>query len=57
MPIVRMINVNPVCYKDNYFPNRRFELFNSLFHFLVLLFSIANMFAVRYLSEHGVGIK
>ena len=57
MPIVRMINVNPVCYKDNYFPNRKFELFNSLFHFLVLLFSIANMFAVRYLSEHGVGIK
>ena len=40
-----------MCY---YFPKRKFKLFNSLYHSVYLvfstrLFSIANMFAVRYL--------
>ena len=43
-----------VCCKDDYFPKGKFRLFNSLFHsvyfvFPKSLFSIADLFAVRYL--------
>ena len=46
--------LNGVCYEDNYFPKRKFKLFNSLYHSVYLvfstrLFSITDMFAVRYL--------
>ena len=46
--------LNVVCYEDNYFLKRKFKLFNSLYHSVYLVFatrsfSIANMFAVRYL--------
>ena len=53
---------NVICYEDNYFLKRQFELFNSLYHLQSLLCitlctlvfstplpSIANMFALRYL--------
>ena len=41
-----------VCCEDNYFPKRKFKLFNSFFHSVYLavsirLFSIADLFAVR----------
>ena len=55
--------LNVVCYEDNYFPKRKFKLFNILYHSVYLvfstrLFSIANMFAVRqlwtkYVTKHG----
>ena len=43
-----------MCYEDNYFPKKKFKLFNSLYHSVYLLssmrfFSIANMLAMRYL--------
>ena len=46
--------LNGVCYEDNYFPKRKFKLFNILYHSVYLIFStrllsIANMFAVCYL--------
>ena len=46
--------LNGVCYEDNYFPKRKFKLFNSLYHsvyvvFSTRLFPIANMLAMRYL--------
>ena len=46
--------IHTVCIEDDYFPKRKFELFNSLFHSVYLvfpksLFPIANLFAVRYL--------
>ena len=46
--------LNVVCHEDNYFLKRKFKLFNSLYHSVYLVFatrsfSIANMFAVRYL--------
>ena len=46
--------IHTVCCEDDYFPKRKFELFNSLFHSVYLvfpksLFSIADLFAVRYL--------
>ena len=49
-------NVHAVCCEDNYFPKEKFKFFNSLFHwvylvFSILLFSIANLFAVRYLWD------
>ena len=41
-----------VCCEDNYFPKRKFKLFNSFLHSVYLavsirLFSIADLFAVR----------
>ena len=46
--------IHTVCCEDDYFPKGKFELFNSLFHSVYLvfpksLFSIADLFAVRYL--------
>ena len=43
-----------VCCEDDYFPNGKFKLFNSLFHSVYLvfpkrLFSVADLFGVRYL--------
>ena len=43
-----------VCFKDDYFPKGKFKLFGGLFHsgylvFSKCLFSIADLFAVRYL--------
>ena len=50
--------INVVCYEDNYFPKRKFKLFNSLYHSVYLVFqhvcSIVNMFAVRYLWKTTV---
>ena len=45
-----------LCCEDEYFPKGKFELYNSLFHSVYLvfpknLFSIANLFAVRYLWD------
>ena len=56
--IVKLLAINQtirtVCCKDDYFPKGKFKLFNSLFHSVHLvipksLFSIAHLFAVRYL--------
>ena len=49
-------NVHAVCCEDNYFQKEKFKFSNSLFHwvyfvFSILLFSIANLFAVRYLWD------
>ena len=49
-------NIHDVCCEDNYFPKEKFRFFNSLFYsvylvFSILLFSIANLFAVRYLWD------
>ena len=46
-----------VCCEDDYFSKGKFKLFNSLFHsvylvFPVSLFSIADLFAVRYLWSY-----
>ena len=46
--------IHTVCFKDDYIPKGKFKLFNGLFHsgYLVFpkcLFSIADLFAVRYL--------
>ena len=46
--------IHTVCCEDDYFPKGKFELFNSLFHSVYLvfpksLFPIADLFAVRYL--------
>ena len=40
-----------MCCEDDYFPKGKFNLFNTLFHsvFPKILFSIADLFAVRYL--------
>ena len=43
-----------MCCEDDYFPEGKFKLFNTLFHSVYLvfpksLFSIADLFAVRYL--------
>ena len=45
---------NAVCYENNYFPKRKFKLcFTQRTLFLsIRLFSIANMFAVRYPWEN-----
>ena len=48
--------IHTVCCEDDYFPKGKFKLFNSLFHTVYLvfpksLFSIANLFAVRYLWD------
>ena len=47
-------NIHALCCEDNYFPKRKFKLFNGLFHSLYLVFSIrlisiADLFAVCYL--------
>ena len=49
-------NIHAVCCEDNYFPNGKFKFFNSLFLSVYLVFSIrlisiADLFAVRYLSD------
>ena len=31
VPMVWRINVNAMCYEDNYFPKRKFKLFYSYF--------------------------
>ena len=56
VPVVRRANIQAVCCKDNYIPMGKFKLFNSLFHsvylvFSIRLFSIANLFVVRYLWD------
>ena len=56
VPMVREKKRSRVCCEDNYFPKEKFKFFNSLFHwvyfvFSILLFSIANLFAVRYLWD------
>ena len=48
--------IHTVSCEDDYFPKGKFELFNSLFHSLYLafpksLFSITNLFAMRYLCD------
>ena len=48
--------IHIVCCKDDFFPKGKFNLFNGLFHSVYLvfpksLFSIANLFAVRYLWD------
>ena len=45
-----------MCCEDNYFPDGKFTLIDTLFHSLYLLFSIrlfsiANLFVVRYMWE------
>ena len=45
--------IHTVCCEDDYFPKGKFNLFNTLFHSVYLvfpktLFSIADLFAVRY---------
>ena len=50
--MVRSKDIHVVYWVDNYFPKGKFKLFNSLFHFLYLVFSIrlvsiADLFAVR----------
>ena len=41
--------LNVVCYEDNYFPKRKFKLFNSFYHSAYLVFATRSfsMFAVR----------
>ena len=56
VPMVRRKNIHAVCCEDNYFPEGKFKLIDSLFHsvylaFSILLFSIANLFAVRYMWD------
>ena len=57
VPLVRRKNIHAVCCEGNYFPKRKLKLFNSsLFHsvyllFSIRLFSIANLFSVRYLWD------
>ena len=56
IPMVRRKNIHAVCCEDNYFPEGKFKLIDSLFHsvylaFSILLFSIANLFAVRYMWD------
>ena len=50
------VEIHTVCCGDDYFPKENFKLFDSLFHldYLVFpksLFSIADLFAVRYLWD------
>ena len=48
--------IHTVCCEDDHFPKGKFKLFNSLFHSVWLvfpksLFSVADLFAVRYLWD------
>ena len=48
--------IHIVCCEDDFFPKGKFKLFNGLFHSVYLafpkgLFSIANLFALRYLWD------
>ena len=48
--------IHIVCCEDDFFPKGKFKLFNGLSHSVYLaspksLFSIANLFAVRYLWD------
>ena len=48
-------NFNVECCEDNYFPKGKFKSFNSLFHYVYLVFSrsisIFDLFAWRYLWD------
>ena len=53
-PLTISQTIHTVCCEGDYFPRGKFKLFNSLFHLVYLvfpkrLFSIANLFAVRFL--------
>ena len=55
--MVQRKNIHAVYREDNYFPEEKFNVFNSLFNsvylvfFNTLVFSIASLFAVRYLWD------
>ena len=42
--------INVVCYEDNYFPKRKFKLFNSLHHSVYLVFS-TRLFYCQYVCR------
>ena len=42
--------INVVCYEDNYFPKRKFKLFNSLYHSVYLVFSTC-LFYCQYVCR------
>ena len=55
--MVQRKNIHAVYREDNYFPQEKFNVFNSLFNsvylvfFNTLVFSIVSLFAVRYLWD------